>query len=113
MTPVVLEIEEAADLLRRAAALMRERAAPMLSGAPWEDRKGQVWRGPHVRTANTIPIASGMGMLASAHIASWHPAVALSVADLFANLADHWEQVGPLSRAGLLAVATAYLGSDQ
>lgn len=68
-----------ADILRQAAGLMRERAAAATHG-PWgRDEIGDVW----------MEEADGQPVLVSrrstdddaAHIASWHPTVALAVAD--------------------------------
>jgi hypothetical protein len=50
------------------------------------------------------------------HIASWHPAVALAVADWLDQAAIHFEggslTVHPMTKRAL-AVADAYLGSDR
>ena len=75
-----------AETLRRAAALMRERADDAVlawgerpwvtTGLGWDDRQG-----------TTYDVTSPEGLVAatpceelSEHIASWHPAVALAVA---------------------------------
>jgi hypothetical protein len=70
------------DDLRAVAAEIREPAERMLGGAPWTDGRGKV------RNSNGFPIAGGMGMLASAHMAAWHPGVALAVADWLDDIAE-------------------------
>jgi hypothetical protein len=81
-----------AELLREAAALMRERAeaatpGPWMRAEPWDRAVGQV-DGPWVAETTAL----GQATAANAeHIASWHPAVALAVADwLDAVAAVHW-----------------------
>lgn len=105
-----------ADLLREAASKMRERAEAATPG-PW------VAYGDHlVWPSNKGPAANDpvLAMLGDAHddsaehIASWHPAVALAVADWLDEEADSWtgdEDGIPYYRAYI--VATAYLGSDR
>jgi hypothetical protein len=101
-----------AEALRRAAALMRERAeAAEASLTPdWWEAHALDW----------LTGASGVPSLA-AHIASWHPAVALAVADWLdeaaALIAAAFNPEGlvehrPDLRAAL-AAARAYLGEDQ
>lgn len=108
-----------ADLLRRAAALMRERAeAATWTAAPWGvDEIGAVWA--QEADGQPIPISSRSTDADAEHIASWHPAVALAVADwLDAEAESHRaDLVGPFPSAccrmsQALAVARAYLGSD-
>jgi len=115
-----------AETLREAAALMRKRAEAATPGPWWGGGgKGPVRRKQQVALVGVanmrgqgekgcIAVLAGLnGHRAddAEHIASWHPAVALAVAELFENLADHWGQVGPMSRVGLLKIATAYLGA--
>ena len=57
---------------------------------------------------------------AGTHIASWHPVVALAVADWLEKTADHMDPELALDggcpdceQDGALAVADAYLGSEQ
>lgn len=89
-----------ADLLRRAAQAMRERAEAATPG-PWTydgNPSGAVWPLPYPATlayvqprrdelpvAYAIPngdvIPTGTQVANAEHIASWHPAVALAVAD--------------------------------
>lgn len=96
-----------AETLRRAAALMRERARDAID-SPWDavqGSRGTWW----VERPNTADIAEQVcdGPTA-AHIASWHPAVALAVADWLDHealrLTRGW---GALPHA--LNVAHAYL----
>lgn len=120
-----------ADILRRAAALMRERAGAATQGA---------WR---FETAPNgfSPMVIGGGMAVAdtfdkphlsdaKHIASWHPTVALAVADWLDTAgADIWAH-GPLCECGTgcdacddnlwepharaaLVVARTYLGLDE
>lgn len=117
-----------ADLLREAAALMRERAEVAtpglwrladLAGANevWSDRDPAGWDSLMVATTatrlNPNPGATGHGD--AAHIASWHPAFALVVADWLDATADARDValafgMGEPDRA--LAVARAYLGRE-
>lgn len=89
-----------ADVLRRAAALMRSRAEAAAPAGVWD--------------------GCCASPLHADHVASWHPAVALEVADLLDAIeraarlagvvADHPEALSIRSRA--LAVARAYLGES-
>lgn len=101
-----------AAVLREAAALMRERA----KDAP---TSSYVMRPDHLRFV--------LGERATAHIASWHPVVALAVADWLDHEVDLAEEKArycnrlvptsfvaddmPLSRQAL-TVARAYLGES-
>ena len=69
-----------ADVLRRAAALMRERAnGATLTADPWDvDEIGAVWA--QEADGQPILVSSQAADADAAHIASWHPAVALKVA---------------------------------
>lgn len=106
-----------AETLRRAANLMRERAAVAQPG-PWFAGNAPTVRviralhpdaGPQVaqsgarRADNTFP-----------HIASWQPAVALAVADWLDHTADACVKgyAAPSEAADALAVSRAYLGSE-
>ena len=119
------------DLIRRAAALMRERAEAATPG-PWSQHTaeaaadtvifaGREWVtniencpsiGEHMRTPGGS-ICTDQALPNGEHIASWHPAVALAVADLLERSARtkfvtfggglHVDQ-------DALAVARAYLG---
>lgn len=125
-----------AELLRRAAALMRERAEAATGGGfgwhvtdlaggneVWANRDAAGWDAFMVASTATRlnPNPGERGYADAAHIASWHPAVALAVAnwlDAVADLAppdphhadeecETCEQV-----AAALEVARAYLGED-
>lgn len=79
-----------AEVLRRAAALMRERAEAATPG-PWTCFGDHlVWPSEKGPAAND-PILAMVGPDhddSSEHIASWHPAVALAVADWLTYVAD-------------------------
>lgn len=115
------------DLLREAAALMRERAEAATPG-PWEtsvNDSGVSYRlldasvitaslGDHVATAeldlHAIEGPHGAEGADAYHIASWHPAVALAVAVLLEGMAaEKWD----FRHDEALAVARAYLGRDR
>lgn len=126
-----------ADLLRRAAALMRERAQAATPG-PWHGNTpgarsygGLVSNAPPTvadllsgRYAHEQEgyggtlIAESIKRQNAEHIASWHPAVAVAVADLLVNEANAMEPAAPelvppyneARRSLLTAVAHAYLG---
>jgi hypothetical protein len=120
-----------ADTLRKAARLMRERGEAATPG-PWENEPntgaGRVWvRSKHwfkrmdceplfnVRNEETDYARRAAD---AAHIASWHPAVALAVADwLDAECDDLARRVylDPMDDGlphGALVVARAYLGES-
>lgn len=120
-----------AEVLREAAALMRERAGLVFSEArsldPWKVTEAEGGNQSERRTLGTFGLIhdgrsevaivrgfSGERDPVSAHIASWHPAVALSVADWL----DYTASYVPTGKRGwtdamthALAVATAYLGT--
>lgn len=119
-----------AEVLRQAAALMRERAEAA-TPSPWVAEYRVVRAtGSSTRTIsfNEPPVIfQGPGRFHlvprgeqganAALAASWHPAVALAVADLLDEYARLWEaseDSGEMAHAPLgryfLAVATAYLG---
>lgn len=115
-----------AELLREAAAKMRERAEAATPG-PWE-----IWEGrrdlsiestvAEDSNGNPLPIARTFpweGARPDAeHIASWHPPVALAVADWMdwmAGRAASGNSIPAMRGQGLeqaLAVARAYLGRE-
>jgi hypothetical protein len=110
-----------ADTLRKAAALMRERAdfpSPSFWSAAFIE--GAFAAHEHV-DIDAVGVPDTISHAAE-HIASWHPAVALAVADLLDNeasliegAASHPDLHMPLNSARcdlLLATARAYLGSD-
>jgi hypothetical protein len=98
-----------ADLLRRAAALMRD-LAQAAEGSFIEDEYGYPAR----------YICDGDAPELAAHIASWHPAVALAVADWLDSAASahaHFDgrEISVFDLPGMddtpaLRVARAYLG---
>lgn len=95
-------------LLRRAAALMRERAEAATPG-PWSNRRGP---GEHVvRHDSGAPLAATNTRADRRHIASWHPLVALAVADwLEAQAYSIYVTPDLPSAAAALIAARAYLG---
>ncbi len=112
-----------AEVLRRAAASMRERAEAATPG-PWivdvdcphivmhPDKPGFSWDG----TAVTAIQEDDFGLTDPAdagHIASWHPLVALAVADWLDDTARVWEAFDAdpdfVQDEPALAVARAYL----
>ena len=114
------------DVLRRAAALMRERAQAATPG-PWEVAPASE---PYFRQPSVLAREQGIneewvaecksernhGREDAAHIASWSPAVALVVADWLDLIARELESgalydlpTAPECEAAH-AVATAYLG---
>lgn len=119
------------DLLRRAAALMRERAEAARAGA-WRAEESKMTEGAHVIVAEWASgprrVATCAGSLPEGnalnaeHIASWHPAVALAVAvlldneaSLIASTEEYPDLHMPLNGARvdlLLTVARAYLGES-
>lgn len=116
-----------ASRLREAAALMRERAEAARAGR-WSIATSSLTPDGHLVVAEwehapkRVATCSGSlpegNLLNAEHIASWHPAVALAVADWL----DHEAQIADEDAAdgysmgprypGLL-VANAYLGSDR
>ena len=108
-----------AETLRRAAALMRERARIGLHSY-WSPAFVREAFGahPHVdMDADGVPETIARG---SEHIASWHPAVALALSDWLEEVAERQQ---PTTRWGRRshgwtgarfanAVARAYLGED-
>lgn len=121
-----------AEILHRAAALMRERAAAAASG-PWaiDDWKpkgswprimadsGESLTGKDILVAHAY-YPGGRGESAE-HIASWDPDVALAVADLLDHAAaraeskiEHggWPEPVWSHERDALAVARAYLGGE-
>lgn len=111
-----------AETLRRAAALMRERAEAASTrtadplrpdGAPWMARPHHARRDCHtVQTEGEMYLAHYVPEAVGEHIASWHPAVALAVADVLDRLADEREgEPACASQYGeALDLARLYLG---
>jgi hypothetical protein len=121
-----------ADTLRRAASLMRERAEAVSYPSPWSVGGGTCSVRCNDGRNYVASTYGGVGTeeVAAAHIASWHPTVALAVADWLEATADRHDAIldnfTPGSRVGAvtaaenvtaweqaLAVAHAYLGESQ
>jgi hypothetical protein len=93
-----------AELLREAAALMRERAEAATPG-PWHPATTGVECGDHwsvieypaMNPVARVPSDDGSNddqrEPDARHIASWHPAVALAVADVLDSLAQRAEDI--------------------
>jgi hypothetical protein len=107
-----------ADVLRKAAALMRERAEAATPGGPrWEIGPDEM-HGPSqsiIYPADSDSAVAFAGADDAPHIASWHPAVALAAADLLDYIADRHEQhaVGLAIVSSAENFARAFLGADQ
>lgn len=107
-----------ADLLREAARLMRERAEVATPG-PWTCYGDHlVWPSEKGPAAND-PILAMVGPDhddCAEHIASWHPAVALAIADWLDVAAEtpnySRERHAKRNIDAALAVARAYLGGE-
>ena len=104
-----------ADLLREAAALMRKRAEAAMPG-PWEQT------GVMGSEYNDVVACPGAASIVAdtdtsdenaEHIASWHPDVALAVADWLESVADRYDYATTVKGADLdhaVTIARAYLG---
>lgn len=130
----------AVDDLRDAASLMRKHAEAATAGSWWV-YDGQPWYGNEARIrqfdadaaddtadevawdeelkhAGTLFHGDVVSAADSDHIASWHPVVALAVADLldfFADAAESGNDIPALRGRGLeqaLVVARTYLGRE-
>lgn len=114
-----------AELLRRAAAKMRENAQEASNdGYPWIARQHFSRRNCHtVQTRSQVYLAHYVSTGNAEHIASWHPLVALAVAAAMDDVAQAWEiadgsaldpdgdpiRFEDTLDGGWLAVAQAYL----
>lgn len=115
--------------MRRAARLMRERAAAPVPPGPWESEFSDVIRTDVPFGSYGYVITECANITEARHIASWHPVVALAVADWLIDAADIHEPDGnpgkephscttcgwgwPCDSAeNALAVARAYLGES-
>ena len=105
-----------AETLRRAASLMRERAEAA-SPPPWV---GTVWPkeipgvySQAIEDARGLDpeIARTLDKPDAEHIASWHPAVTLAVAD-WLDVTARDVGTSTLAFHAAIAVARAYLGAD-
>lgn len=105
--------------LRRAAALMRARAEAATPG-PWtagfngESVQNLVNMRDHPATFAVVHSDEGPSPLSAntAHIASWHPGVALAVADLLDDEARIADKVGVFLAHVALAIARTYLSDE-
>jgi hypothetical protein len=108
-----------AEVLRRAATLMRERANDIAPGR-WVCKPSS-----DIDTSDTFVYGGRNGGVHMAttwcgdYIASWHPAVALAVAAWLDSAADHMDPDLALDggypdceQDGALRLARAYLGED-
>jgi hypothetical protein len=119
-----------AETLRRAASLMRERAERATAGVcPEWTRQAirHIARNCEIEccyshgddSPETVPHDSDGDSEATwsryddaDHVASWHPVVALAVADLLDRVAYTSEAVGAEPSPDMTAVALAYLGES-
>lgn len=108
----------AAEELRTAAALMRDRARNATPG-PWETDSDDccVGSAPMNRPGDDYWVLMRPGATRGdlAHIASWHPAVALAVADWLeaeASAADREYEGDPTYFLPSVTVARTYLGTQ-
>lgn len=103
-------VESDADLLRRAAGLMRERAEATLANVDeWYDPTEML------ATLRRGDINNSTQPHDATHIASWHPAVALAVADWLDAYAERMEVLGHAIGSNAkqaLTVARTYLGEQ-
>lgn len=113
-----------AEVLRRAAALMRERAeaAAVSAPSPWFVSEADIVTDDEepIETLSVVTRVTHWRDAAAQrnHVASWHPAVARAVADVLdeeAQLLEGWAMYSyhPDARPAdhkLVAVARAYLG---
>jgi len=105
----------AAEILREAAALMRSRAEAASKG-PWTAvdaaNATAIWREGSANPGWPLVFDPELTMEDAEHIASWHPAVALAVANWLEATADEVDMLGGFSDADAagLTFARAYLG---
>jgi hypothetical protein len=103
-----------AELLREAAALMRDRADAAKLG-PWESIPAGAWTG-RVFADEDLVAKTGNDRADdhsnAEHIASWHPTVALCVADWLDDEAE-WIDAGSTAEGPAFTLAYAYLGRDR
>jgi hypothetical protein len=110
----------AVEEIRRAAALMRERATKA-TPSPWEAEENTAVVAPNYGDDGwTVFYDEDAHRRDITHIASWHPAVALAVADLLDTLAVGIESAAAdrcenayIDEVAVLAVARAYLAGEQ
>ncbi len=102
-----------AEVLRKAAALMRERAQAATPG-PWKVKQHAARDNCKCIKADGTYVAMYAANDAE-HIASWDPAMAFSVANLMDHAAEDREETGTYNLGewvDLLAIARTYLGAD-
>jgi len=111
----VADTENPAETMRRAAARMRERAEAAsclgMSISPWRTGEPYDCRCCEEVTDATGSLIAKVDDRQSEHIASWHPAVALAVAEWLDAAADAWDERVEWDEA--LLVAMAYLGGTE
>jgi hypothetical protein len=106
-----------ADLLREAATLMRQRANAASQGTWQRTSEANIGGYPSVITRNGAGVYGVVDEWHvespdAEHIASWHPLVALAVADVLEHEAAVEEQYGAPASTLAVAVARVYLGRD-
>ena len=98
-----------ADVLRQAAALMRERAEAVTARLTKCERPDECSSDGFCGS----PQLADMWPNNAEHIASWHPAVALAVADWLDDEADCWDpSFDGIAHYRAYIVATTYLGES-
>lgn len=110
-----------AEILRRAAALMRERAEAA-QPSPWVAFRARATnpldRAPVIGVTRDLAVDYDTDLFATQkcraedaeHIASWHPAVALAVADWLEQVAEDGPFLTAQVKDKAATVARAYLG---
>lgn len=99
-----------ADPLREAAAKMRERAEAATPG-PWAYYEHSIIRPAELKDGRAPSYSAAYHREDAEHIASWHPTVALAVADWLDDEAE-WLEAGSTAEDNpALAVARAYLAT--
>ena len=109
--------ETPAETIRRAAALMRERAEAAPKG-PWRMKRGHLGGHPqYISDPGGFTVAecwedAETAPAASVHIASWHPLVALAVADWLEAEAVQYDELAasPYGAEGAAFVAGDFGG---
>jgi hypothetical protein len=110
--PPLLNVKDPADTMRRAAKLMRGRAE-LVPPPPWFSAVHDV------TTHDGLNVIASSGLTVRAeYVASWHPGVALAVADWLDNEAVNAPGPGEVYLRGgriayALTVACAYLGEGK
>ena len=97
--------ETPAETIRRATTLMRRRGE-LVPPSPWFSAVHDV------TTHDGLDVIASSGLTVRAqYVASWHPAVALAVAEWLEASAQAWDEGMEWDEA--LAVAGAYLNEDE